>query len=189
MNSYGIRLFEPFSHRWFYGDALFIVDPWLLAMLCAGVWLSRRRDRMGQADWRRPAWAAFIGVAAYLVANLGISGVAAETLRTQRPYPEIVVANPMPLTFWQRDVLWRHNGRYGSVRVSLFDWAEKRSNSKPIGMNDPRIAQRVPGNPEAKAFLFWSRMPVAELQGDTIVLRDQRFLGFTADRFAVELKP
>ena len=44
MNSYGIRLLEPFSHRWFYGDALFIVDPWLLAILGAGHWLSRRRD-------------------------------------------------------------------------------------------------------------------------------------------------
>jgi inner membrane protein len=27
-NNYGVRLLMPFSGRWFYGDALFIVDPW-----------------------------------------------------------------------------------------------------------------------------------------------------------------
>ena len=28
-NSYGVRLLMPLSERWFYGDALYIVDPWL----------------------------------------------------------------------------------------------------------------------------------------------------------------
>ncbi len=27
LNSYGVRLLMPFSNRWFYGDALYIVDP------------------------------------------------------------------------------------------------------------------------------------------------------------------
>src|SRR6185503_19338614 len=27
LNTYGTRLAEPFSHRWFYGDTLFIMDP------------------------------------------------------------------------------------------------------------------------------------------------------------------
>ena len=31
--SYGTRLLEPFSHRWFYGDTLFIMDPWIWIML------------------------------------------------------------------------------------------------------------------------------------------------------------
>jgi inner membrane protein len=32
-NTYGIRLLMPFDERWFYGDALFIVDPWLWLLL------------------------------------------------------------------------------------------------------------------------------------------------------------
>ena len=36
LNSYGVRLLMPFSGRWFYGDALYIVDPWLY--LAAGRW-------------------------------------------------------------------------------------------------------------------------------------------------------
>jgi inner membrane protein len=37
MNTYGVRLLMPFSERWFYGDALFIIDPWLWLLLAAGV--------------------------------------------------------------------------------------------------------------------------------------------------------
>ena len=32
LNVYGIRLLEPFSSRWFYGDTLFIIDVWLWAI-------------------------------------------------------------------------------------------------------------------------------------------------------------
>ena len=43
LNNYGVRLLAPFDWRWFYGDAVFIVDPWLWLVLGTGVWLARRR--------------------------------------------------------------------------------------------------------------------------------------------------
>ncbi|MBF8301719.1 MAG: hypothetical protein HW394_2089, partial [Acidobacteria bacterium] len=43
LNTYGVRLLLPFDRRWFYGDAVFIIDPWLWLALGAGVWLARRR--------------------------------------------------------------------------------------------------------------------------------------------------
>mgnify|MGYP000022237209 CR=1 FL=1 len=33
LNSYGVHPFWPFSNRWFYGDTLFIVEPWLWVTL------------------------------------------------------------------------------------------------------------------------------------------------------------
>jgi inner membrane protein len=40
LNNYGMRWLMPFDDRWFYGDALFIIDPWvwlaLGGVLCAG---------------------------------------------------------------------------------------------------------------------------------------------------------
>ena len=45
LNNYGVRLLMPFSGRWFYGDAVFIVDPWLWLTLAAGVLLARRARR------------------------------------------------------------------------------------------------------------------------------------------------
>jgi inner membrane protein len=40
-NNYGVRPLLPFSHRWFYGDLVFVVDPWIWLILGAGVvWLT-----------------------------------------------------------------------------------------------------------------------------------------------------
>jgi inner membrane protein len=51
LNTYGVRLLMPFSDRWFYGDALFIVDPWLWLSMSGAVVLSRSRSRLGLLAW------------------------------------------------------------------------------------------------------------------------------------------
>src|SRR3546814_14067204 len=43
LNTYGVRLLEPFSHRWFYGDTLFIIDPWIWVAL--GLSVARSEER------------------------------------------------------------------------------------------------------------------------------------------------
>ena len=40
------------SHRWFYGDTLFIVDPWIWIALIVALELSWRAERLG-SDWQR----------------------------------------------------------------------------------------------------------------------------------------
>jgi inner membrane protein len=39
-NGYGTHLFYPFSARWVYGDAVFVLEPWLWAILGAGLGLT-----------------------------------------------------------------------------------------------------------------------------------------------------
>lgn len=51
MNTYGIRLLMPFEGRWFYGDVLFIVDPWLWLLLGTNVVLAYSRSRLQVAGW------------------------------------------------------------------------------------------------------------------------------------------
>ena len=46
-NTYGVRLLEPLSNRWFYGDTLFIMDPWIWIALILGLELSWRAERLG----------------------------------------------------------------------------------------------------------------------------------------------
>jgi inner membrane protein len=41
-NVYAIQLLSPASERWFHTDGLFIISPWLLAMLGLGIWRARR---------------------------------------------------------------------------------------------------------------------------------------------------
>lgn len=62
-NSYGVRPLLPFSSRWFYGDLIFIVDPWIWLMLgAAAVWLTTTSSA------RAFMWAALGLVASLLVA-------------------------------------------------------------------------------------------------------------------------
>ena len=51
LNTYGIRLLMPFDERWFYGDALFIVDPWIWLLLGAIVILAHSESRLRATGW------------------------------------------------------------------------------------------------------------------------------------------
>ena len=99
-----------------------------------------------------------------------------------------MVASPPPLAFWQRDIFWRTADRYGSGSSTPGVGGTLDIGGAPTGMDDPRLAAWVKGNPDARALLFWARMPVVQSDGDGIVLRDQRFMDpRIGDRFAVRL--
>jgi inner membrane protein len=51
LNTYGVRLLMPFDGRWFYGDTLFIVDPWVWLLTAAGVVLARSQRWPAIAGW------------------------------------------------------------------------------------------------------------------------------------------
>jgi inner membrane protein len=42
LNTYGVRLLMPFSGKWFYGDSVYIMDPWLWLALGCGYLAGRR---------------------------------------------------------------------------------------------------------------------------------------------------
>lgn len=188
LNTYGIRLMEPFSHRWYYGDALFIIDVWLLALMGAGVWLSARREQAGRGDWPAPARLAILGVVAYVGLNLAITaraqGEAESALGLARGGPPgVICASPVPLAFWRREVQWRGVGeRYGAFGWSLFGPAPRATDPalRPMGrtgMDDPRIALWSRDNPRARAWLFWARLPLALPDAGGLDLVDQRYMG------------
>ncbi|WP_373491450.1 metal-dependent hydrolase [Parasphingorhabdus sp.] len=202
LNSYGIRLLEPFSSQWFYGDSIFIIDIWIWAALIAGFWLSRRREKRDVRHWSRPAWLSFAAVCAYIFANGLITGKAeAETTDilaarvsatgaspASRAEPETVVANPTPLLFWKREILWRNEAAYGSGEYDLFggvSLGQKQKIPDYSARLEPEIT-RV--SDDAAAFLFWSRMPVITATDTRVTVRDQRFMDpLVGDRFTVRL--
>lgn len=51
LNTYGVRLLMPFSDTWFYGDTLFIIDPWFWLLAGAGVVLARSESWFGISGW------------------------------------------------------------------------------------------------------------------------------------------
>jgi len=88
MNTYGVRMLEPLSHRWFYGDTLFIVDPWIWIALIVALELSWRAERLGR-NWQRPAVVMFSGVLAYIGLNalISVKAVAATRPLVERIEP------------------------------------------------------------------------------------------------------
>lgn len=51
VNTYGIRLLMPFNDTWFYGDSIFIIDPWLWLLAGAGVVLVRSQSWRSIGAW------------------------------------------------------------------------------------------------------------------------------------------
>jgi inner membrane protein len=176
LNSYGIRLLEPFSSTWYAGDTLFIVDVWIWTTLI-GCWVwSRRREKRG-GDWQRPAWLGFAAIGAYIFANGLISrhaeGSTTAMLWSRDVQPTLVVANPVPLTFWRRTMLWRDAVSFGSMPYDL-GTLPSYWRAQALGLDDPALAA-ARGSPDVEAFLFWSRMPIVIQRDGVTYLADQRF--------------
>ena len=180
MNTYGTRLLEPFSHKWFYADALFIVDPWIWILLILGLEMSWRAERLGR-NWERPAAWAFTAMLLYIGLNAAIS---ARAVALTRPLvervapPRMIVASEVPLEFWKRRMLWRGDALGGSGDYDLLkglDHARLDPEITPLRLDDPRLAAATRRDRHVRAFLFWSRMPIVVVEGQRAWLTDQRF--------------
>ena len=186
LNTYGVRCLMPFSERWFYGDALFIIDLWLWSMLGLGVWLSRRRERWTGAAHPRPAliavaavifYASAMGIASAWVERAAAATIAQKGLGT----PVTVVASPVPLNPFRRDVIFSLGDRYG---FGAFGWEPAPRlvldpELVPTNMDDPAIPLAAAQDTRIADFLCWSRLPFAEVQrGDTgtdVTVGDARY--------------
>lgn len=180
MNTYGTRLLDPLSQRWFYGDTLFIIDPWIWLMLILGLEMSWRAERLGR-NWMRPANWAFGAMLGYVALNAAIS-LRAEALT--RPLvarvatPRMVVAGEVPLEFWRRRMIWRGDAVGGMGSYNLLkglNHATLDPEITPLRMDDPRLATAAKTRRDIRAFLFWSRMPMVVEEGGRAFLTDQRF--------------
>lgn len=178
LNNYGVRLLMPFSERWFYGDVLFIVDPWLWVALAAGVFAARR------ARSAAPAVVALLTATAYILVMTASAFAAREKVlnawRSARGgAPAGLMVGPAPVTPFRKTVIIDAGEHY---EVGTFEWA-------PTGIRfDP---QHVPANsrhpaaiaasmePDFRALLRWARFPYYEIAavpgGTRVTLADMRF--------------
>lgn len=181
LNSYGVRLLMPFSGRWFYGDALYIVDPWLYLSLGLGWWLASRREKRGAADAATPARIGAALAAIYMAMMLG-SNVSARAevrdglVRAGRPASTQFMVTPVLANPFKREVVIDAGGRYEKGLV----WFEPLPHFRPAGfgiathLDDP-IVQPALQTPLARAFLVWSRFPFAAVEPTGIWLNDYRY--------------
>jgi inner membrane protein len=89
LNNYGIRLLMPFDDRWFYGDTLFIIDPWLWLMLGGITFLTWSARPMTLLVWAALAvllslpvfLSEMVGMAARMVWLLALAALVVARLR------------------------------------------------------------------------------------------------------------
>jgi inner membrane protein len=178
LNNYGVRLLMPYSGRWFYGDSVFIVDPWLWMVFAAGALLARRG--------KRPAIAAgAVLVAAVYIGAMVLSAGAARqvvieswTAREGRP-PSALMVGPVPIDPFRKAVIVDAGDHY---RRGSFGWLPRRVvfDPEPIPKNDrhPAVLQAQTDR-QFQAILVWARFPYYELtrdaDGTRVTLADVRF--------------
>lgn len=180
LNNYGVRLLMPFENGWYYGDTLFIIDPWLWLALGAGVWVARRWTGPQPARW------ALVAVAVYIVAMTVTARMAREFVidawRAEHGAAPIgVMVGPVPVTPLRRDVIVDAGSHY--VR-GAFTWFPARvtfdTAVTPKNDADPRVA-RARAASSIQGFLIWSRFPFwtfgESQEGATATVSDMRFAG------------
>ena len=185
-NTYAVQFLSPFSNRWFHNDALFIIDVWLWSGLAFAIWLSRRREKGGQAHWGRPPRVMLALFVAYVTGNSLLTEYAKDAIQPDRP--EIVFASPEPVLFYRRNIVWRDEGaiRYGAYNPlhSLLS-LESRDAPVPDNMDDPVARTAMTATPEIADFMNWSVLPMAEVtRGEC-----KAEVRFTDARFARRSRP
>ena len=186
LNTYGIRLLMPFSERWFYGDVLFVVDPWVWLSLGLGVWLAGRRSGGVKLDLRRPAIGALLAATLYAgvmyVGGRGAENVAArEHVAAGYGAVERVLASPVFANPFRREILVQtaEGYRFGEMRLTPWPRLHLDPAVVPTNMSDPAIARAAEQSKRFADFLYWSRYPFAEIErspgGTRVRINDGRY--------------
>jgi inner membrane protein len=179
LNTYGVRLLTPFDWRWFYGDAVFIIDPILWIALGAGIWLSRRQRAT------TPSRGALIFAVGYIAVMLLSARTAREHVvdawRTTRGIePRAVLVGPQPVTPVSKQIIVDAGEHY---ETGEFTWwgAGVTFHPEMIPKNAQRreVAAALEASEEVRGFLVWSRFPYWTVEpageGARVTVRDMRF--------------
>jgi inner membrane protein len=186
LNSYGVRLLKPFSDRWFYGDALYIVDPILYVIFTAAIVLAGRAEaRSTPRPWRhaRAALAiAVLYVGLMLLSNWWACAEVRSELRRAGQGERRFMVTPVFGNPLRREVLVDMGDRYEKG----FLWFDPLPHFRPAGYGvtinaDDPAAREAARTPRFQAFLMWSRFPFFVVERTAaitaVAINDYRYSG------------
>jgi inner membrane protein len=180
LNNYGVRLASPVSWRWFYGDAVFIIDPWIWMMLAGGIWLTGTRGRS------RPARVALVAVSCYIAVMLtsasAARGIVANNWQAMHGVePRALMVGPLPLWPLSRQVIVDAGDHYVT---GIFSWWRSAATFFPEKIPKNHDAPQVAAarhDDNIRAFLVWARFPFWTIEptpdGTRVTVSDMRFAG------------
>jgi inner membrane protein len=176
LNTYGMRWLMPFSGRWFYGDTLFIVDPWLWLALGFGVMLSRP-PRGSTRPARIALWLSFAYVVVMAVSTVAARRIAGpEIAAMSGEAVERLMVSPFPVNPFLRSVVAEQAEVY---RTARFRWLAQRHLDAasvrifPKGRTDHPAVQEAVATTVGRRYLGWARFPAFQVEpvggGDFVV--------------------
>ena len=194
LNTYGVRWLMPFSGRWFYGDTLFIVDPWVWLALSVGLGLSARRQAKKRGNPARPVWVS-LGLVTLYTGAMAVSGLEARRLVVQEVVPGAAtldaMAGQVPLDPLVRTFVVENETQY---QVGTFRWLDRHHvaageiQTYPRGQPLHPAAGLAARTELGRRFLGWARYPTYQVQalgaGRFMVhIVDLRYARRPGDRF------
>jgi inner membrane protein len=203
-NSYGVRLFMPFSGRWYAADIMFILDPLLLALLAVALGLPAILRLVSEevgAKRVRPRWGAVLSLCAlvslwglrYFAHNRVLSMLESHTYSEQNPLR--VAAFPSPANPFE----WT-----GVAETeSTFNVLPANALQDDVDLDAQRVFHKPEPSPAldaalrtrtANLFVNFARFPWSEVMehenGYTVEIHDLRFYSVFSRRggFMVEVE-
>lgn len=179
LNNYGIRLLAPFEWRWLYGDAVFIMDPWLWLVLGAGIWLSRRRRSARPAQVALAIASIYIG--GMLVSARASHAIVLDAWRAERgSEPVSAMVGPVPVTPFDKQVIIDAGEHYETGAFRWLPSPRVTFDPETVPKNHRADAVRAAREePALRSFLVWSRFPYFQLApdpaGTRVSVGDMRF--------------
>jgi inner membrane protein len=167
LNTYGVRWLMPLSDEWFYGDTLFIIDPWVWLALSVGVLSSVRRHKKNRPSPETPAWQA-LGLVSIYIAAMALSAWGARTtvlgeITTGFGAPvERAMVGPVPFNPFVREFVVEQGEHY---RAGTFHWFPTPTVDLNTVTSYPRTRPSHPAVSLAaesvlgRRFLAWARFP------------------------------
>jgi inner membrane protein len=180
LNTYGIRFLTPLSDRWFYGDSVFIVDPFWWVLLASVLVVARRGAPLRRVRLMATfalAWPLFLiglgrvgeRIARDAAGDEGITGVIE------------VLYQPAPFNPFGADLVAVTADAYhlGSFRWYRADRAQFEGETIERGdWTDSRVVA-AQADPDVRDYLVWARFPFAEIvespNGTSVRFGDARF--------------
>ena len=179
LNTYGVRLMMPFSNDWLYGDAVFIIDPWLWLLFTAALIQWRRTRRRVQIFGA--------AAAAYVTAMIAASMVAEPTARRAAEAAGItgiqeVMYQPAPAQPQRGSLVVATRESYvlGDFRwLAPDNRATFRSDPIPRGDWTSSEVRQAMADPRVRDYLVWSRFPFVRTEqtaeGTAVFIGDARY--------------
>lgn len=172
LNTYGIRLLMPFSDHWFRGDSVFIIDPYLWAVLGAGL-LGARHLGPDAPRARRIACAGGGVALAYVALMITLSAAGERAGRIAAVSHglgdiEEVLYSPRPGTPLAADLVVQTIDAYYFGALRWLSAPRVTFDDQMVARGDwhSRVVERARAVPAARNYLVWSQFPYVRVESN-----------------------